>query len=300
MQVFLSDYKFMRKLGEMGTEQARAAMLRIAYGEIGGQYVGYAASVYARTLREKCQVRALLVSDSEKCLEAGLAPLMRLRLYECVMDRELFELLRRTIRFDSALLRSSSADAMQATAGTNYGSTVAQLIVDSMKTTLQTKDANQMIAVGPDHINFSESWKRGEYSLSEQALALGRVKGLPLRRLAELTPSEPGLVWEAVLLARFVAGEEAVRSEFYHLLTNCPSARLRWVGLHTIFRLPLRQEDSLHRHRLTEEEITVVKRMAETDPYEVAGFPEENQKKGPKVFPIREKADFLLRDRTGG
>lgn len=114
--------------------------------------------------------------------------------------------------------------------------------------------------------------------------------------LATLTPPDRGVVRDAMMLSRFVPGDETLRSEVHRIATNCPSGPLRLTALGCLFQ------------NVTEADRACLERVAATDPLE--GTPGKDyelitgdrrfegvvHRNKVKIFPARIRATMYLRE----
>lgn len=160
----------------------------------------------------------------------------------------------------------------------------------SMATTLTLPEARKQGTAG--EFSWSYPCPRGEDVLAEQGARLGGMKGVKPELLATLTPPEPGLVREAMIIARFIAGEQAMRGDLHRILTNSPSGRMRMAALDGLF------------HTVTEADRACLEQVAAADPLEgKPGFERtylnetviRDGKGDAKIHPARIQAEWCLK-----
>lgn len=242
-------------LEKMRSPKTRAALLRIAYGEIGQQYAKYGASAYASVIEGQWQARALLVSFDLEIVTEGFR-----RLIGQPLDEELFARAAVALTNDSLDLRRSITGVFQADTNSALAARKVVLIVQSMKTTLDCRDADR---AEPSRDNFYyDSFTAGEASLWIQAVHLGGVRGVTTQMIQDALGSERGVVRDFATIAMahastparhvplgtlaerkealaifaaadtsFFSGDVAVRSELHGVLTNSPNVTARVAAL---------------------------------------------------------------------
>lgn len=246
-----------RVLEKTRTDQARAALLRIAYGEIGQQHVEEAAIYYAASLEDKSQGRALLVSNHPKVLETGFRTVIGQPLDEALLER-----VATAITNDSVALRRFIAMLLQADINIALAAIKTELLARSMKSTLECSDANQPINLVGESFFDEDRIPFGEWGLREQASLLGRTKGVTVPMIREALGAERGVVRDFAVLAMayastpamqvpiatvaerkaaltlfatndssFFRGDPAVCAELYGVLTNSPNLTARFSAM---------------------------------------------------------------------
>jgi len=279
-----TNYGFIGKLGKEKSEKARAALLRIAYGEIGDHYVINAASWFRMSLEDKCLARPLLVADNPEVCDCGLGATKG-----CHVDGQLFALLKRCLCLDSALTRHNAAWVLAASTDDGLSKAKAELILESMKTTLATKDSKRKITFGTE-MAYQNIWPIGEYSLSEQAKLLGKLPGIASETLRLAAPNEDGPVRNYMTLARAYAGDNGVKNDVKRLLKESQSERLRLCAVEAFAALA------------NKDDIPFLQTIAETDPSHreaVAGHYQESDARvvdgETVVFPVRMAAGEVVK-----
>ena len=183
-----------RALGKTRTDQARAALLRIAYGEIGQQHVEEAAIYYAASLEDKSQARALLVASDLDVLESGFRELCGQPLDEALLARAAT-----AITNDSLGRLWNIARLFQMDTNGVLAERKATLIVGCMKTSLTCTGAKGLQR--ESEFFFEDGLPRGESHLSIQASLLGRTKGVTVQMIRDALGSETGVVRDFAVLA---------------------------------------------------------------------------------------------------
>lgn len=237
------------------SDAARAALLRAAYGEIGPQYVGLAASVYVNSLEDRAQAAALLAASDSGVLECGFHALRGQPLTEALLAKAAT-----AITNDSFGLRWNTASFLQMDTNTAFAARKASLLARAMQTTLKRREARDLHQ--EQEAFFEDRLPRGEQELWTQAGLLGRTKGVTVQMILESLGSETGIVHDFAVLAManassparhvptdtledrkaalklyatndpaFFRGDPAVCAELHGVVTNSPSVTARLAAL---------------------------------------------------------------------
>lgn len=246
-----------RLLGSTTTETTRAALLRIAYGDIGPQYVVPGARAFVRSLTNQSQARALLIAPQDEAIEIGFRALVGQPLGEALLARAAMGLTNDSIR-----LREVVACLLQADTNTTLAAIKTELLASSMKSTLECTDANQPVNLTGEAFFDDARTPYGEWSLREQACLLGKTKGVTVQMIREALGAERGVVRDFTVLAMayastpamqvatgtvaerkaaltlfatndpsFFRGDQAVCAELYGVLTNSPNLTARFSAM---------------------------------------------------------------------
>jgi hypothetical protein len=254
-KTYVEACKEITSMKNMRSETARAALLRIAYGEIGAQYVGLAASVYVNSLEDRSQAAALLAASDSGVLECGFHALRGQPLTEALLAKAAT-----AITNDSFGLRWNTASFLQMDTNTAFAARKASLLARAMQATLKRRDARDLRQ--EQEAFFEDGLPRGEQELWTQAGFLGRTKGVTVQMILEALGSETGVVHDFAVLAManassparhvptdtledrkaalklyatndpaFFRGDPAVCAELHGVLTNSPSVTARLAAM---------------------------------------------------------------------
>jgi hypothetical protein len=280
-----TNWQMIATLAKEHSEKGRAALLRIAYGEIGKSYAERAAQRYVYSLQNKSEARALLGSSDESVINAGLRALVGQS-----VDPRLLGRLDEVLNSNSSRLRAVAARVL----GRDRQAPLRKkldLIAQSIATTEKCYDVSRP---GPGG---GESWFRarftqGEDSLGEQAFALSELGELSLEELRDLPLPEPGLAHDFMIVGRGQAKDGTIWPDLRAVVMKSPSAYARLLGLEVLLR-----------HQQDED---VLKIVAEKDPLVAEATRFYFRKEGadmslentlhPKIYPLRFMAQQGLRE----
>jgi hypothetical protein len=211
------------------------------------------------------------------------------------VDTDLMERLKELMKSDLANIRWYTAEVLGRDTNAATAVEKANVINDSMKTTLGCKDAQQRVGVG--HAWFDNRFPMGEYSLDSQAWDLAKMNGLPPGWLAARPLPEAGPVRDFLILARARAHDETAQADLRQVLTNSTSVLARMMALDLVFK------------NGTPEDLAAVRAVAEEDPlqamptgryYDQPWADHSLEKKPhPTIYPLRLMAEQRLKEAKG-
>ena len=253
------------QLSSIRTPAAQAALLRIAYGELGEPPSPQAADLFVQTLADKKAARALLVADHPDVIRAGLRALIGSEI-----DPPLFNQLTNLLCSSYALVRGATAN-MIAADPSSPPPEAASWIVASMNSTQACRDATNLLAIMDWECKFS-TW---EFALGQQAQALGAIRwdasSLPSSNAAA------GAVVDFLKLAKFLAGDRNAREAVRQVLLESPSP---WARVQALLALTVRHP--------APEDMSAIRLVASSDPFACAvprgRLPHDT------VYPLRQAA----------
>ena len=202
MRAVKANRDVMLEYGCLRTPNAHAALLRIAYGEIGAVDAVFAGDVYASSLTNRAEARALLAASQAGVVAMGLRVLPGQPVDASLLDR-----LAVILQWDSARLRYLAADVLAGDPLKGNARRKAELVLESMKTTLQCRDAE--VRVGGHPGNFHHLWRCAEISLVRQASALARICDTIPEFLLEMDLPEQGCAHDLLGSTINLSGEES-------------------------------------------------------------------------------------------
>lgn len=251
-------HQAIKALSEAGTPEARAALQTAALA--GNQY---AARLFIRGLTNKLEGLKLLESKSPEVQAIALRGLLGSHGTDrVILDRGEWDIIKGILNAENLEHRGLATRVTSAASSSEVPvAEKAQALAESMRTTLSSPEAPK--ASGDGSFVYSYSCPLGERVLVEQALALGGLgrgdsNGVIRELVAALSPAEPELVREGMMIARFLAGDHTLRGEVHRIATNSPSGRLRMAVL----------EQALNFRTVTEADRECLERVAATDPLE--------------------------------
>ena len=270
----------------------------------------YAAIVYMENSGDPAAPRNLLNSTNRAIQAIALQGLLSARTkwlterredYSIPLDRRAWAVVNEMLAAESLEHRMLATRVTSAASSSEVPvAEKAQVLAESMRTTLLSPEAPK--ASGDGSFVYSYSCPLGERALVEQALALGGLgrgdsNGVIRELVAALTPAEPELVREGMVIARFLAGDHTLRGEVHRIATNSPSGRLRMAVL----------EQALNFRTVTEADRECLERVAAADPLEGRpgseyvfqtgdrSFEELKDWSKAKIYPARILAQWSLR-----
>ena len=282
------DPRVISKLANERTDAARAALLRIAYGELGeGPSAAYASGLYVASLENKTDARALLVATNFDVVVTGVRAILGQPI-----DPELMSMVQRLMRCDSARVRGLTAKLIRLDTNKDTAVEKAEAIARSMATTSGCVDANDPVATG--ELWFDHYWRQAELSLAEQAYALVKIESVPADFISDLEWNEAALAEEFLSIARAACGDTAARPKLSNILLDSESPLARMMSL-SVLRI---DPDS--------GELAAIERMAQYDRFQAkpnARYAEvetrkrvETETSGGLVYALRVMARQALED----
>ncbi len=253
-----TNSEFSLELRSPRTDSARAALLRIAYGESGDSgrvnAAAFAAGCYVDSLEDKSGARALLIATNREVVDCGLRALRGRP-----VDAELFARLKVILLSDSARLRATAAKVLGDDKGGATAEDKVHVVLESMKTVEDCKDASRKVLVGEPF--FFHPWSWAEIALDRQACAMADIIGRPPPIHMDMPLPPVGMARDFVIIARAKIGDSTIRLELREVCLRSGSvwARIAAVGL--LLEGP------------TSEDIATVKKVAESDPFQARPTP---------------------------
>jgi hypothetical protein len=280
-----ADRTLIKEFGQAPTKATRAALLRIAYGETGERDEVFAADVYASSLTNRAEARALLATSQARVVAMGLRVLPAQPVDASLLDR-----LAAILQWDSARLRYLAADVLAGDPLKGNARRKAELVLESMKTTLECRDAE--VRVGGHPWLFHHLWRWAELSLVRQAGALARICETIPEFLLEMDLPERGCVHDFLVLARAWGAEGYGRDAVRQVLLESESEMARMEALKFLQVNPAREDLEAFR-------IVATRDPFETEPtfryFEMPGADRELEAKPrARIFPFRFLAEQAL------
>jgi hypothetical protein len=280
-----ADRNLIKEFGQAPTKATRAALLRIAYGENGDVDEVFAASVFARRVEDRGDARALLAATRDEVIAMGLATLPGQPVDASLLDR-----LTVILQMDSARLRYLAANVLAGDPLKGNARRKAQLVLESMKTTLQCRDAE--VRVGSHTEYFHHRWTWAELSLVHQGVALARICDTIPEFLLEMDLPELGCAHDFLVLARAWGAEGSGRDAVRQVLLESESEMARMEALKFL------EVNS------AKEDLEAFQLVASRDPFEAEPAPryfdipgadrELEDKPRARIFPLRFLAEHAL------
>jgi len=273
----------------MRTDESQAALLRIAYGEIGDWRAPQAAGKWSRNLTNRPDARALLAAQNLDVQKEGFRELCGQPLDEALFGRAAMALTNGSVG-----LRWNIARLLQMDTNAALAERKAALIVDSMKSTMTCRDAKHLTNIGVETFFQDDKVHSGELILWQQAHLLGITKGVTPHKIREALGSETGIVADFAAVALATTGDATTRVELYRVLTNSHSLTARFAALSCLSWKP------------QSEDVPALKWVAANDSFQskpvdpfyfrMAGADQSLRgKKDAKIYPLRFMADQALK-----
>jgi hypothetical protein len=280
-----ADRTLIKEFGQAPTKATRAALLRIAYGENGDFDDVFAASVFASRVEDRGDARALLAATKDEVIAMGLRVLPGQPIDASLLDR-----LAAILQGDSARLRYLAANVLAGDPLKGNARRKAQLVLESMKTTLQCRDAE--VRVGSQPGIFYHLWGWAELSLVHQAAALARICETIPEFLLEMDLPERGCAHDFLVLARAWGAEGYGRDAVRQVLLESESEMARMEALKFLEVNPAK------------EDLEAFQVVATQDPFETEPAPRYfdmpgadlslEDKPRARIFPLRFQAEHAL------
>ncbi len=199
-----TNMMYLDVLAIMRTEESQAALLRIAYGEIGDWRSPQAAGKWSQNLTNPSIARALLAARSLDVQEEGFRKLCGQPLDNALLDKA-----SQALTNDSVQIREIVASLFLSDTNVALAGKKARLVSMSMMTTLACRDAGR---VNRSMESFYDGGlPAGEVALWVQAGRLGKMEGVTVGMIRENLGSETGVLRDFAILAIAYASTPAAR-----------------------------------------------------------------------------------------
>ncbi|MBM3883448.1 MAG: hypothetical protein FJ387_27700 [Verrucomicrobia bacterium] len=264
----------LQRLDQLGSNEARQLILRVALGEFGWLHQQWACTLYLRSLQDKSEGRRLFCAQSDDNVASALRVMIGLPIGRQFMD-DLGVLMKSRGFF----VRCNSVRAIQEDPRGDFAEEKVKLLLESLSSAAALPDAHQpsrLMGWG------DQGWSQiGDFSLAV-AGALMSAKGIDLLLLTRLTPPDAGIDRDCMVIARRFRGDESVLAEYRHLMEHAELSGIRMTAI------------SLLGERPQAEDREILERIAASDPHTFQPPPRSRHGAKDVRFPVREIADFAL------
>ena len=305
-------------LANMRTEESQAALLRIAYGEIGDWRAPQAAGKWSQNLISPVNARALLAARNLDVQKEGFRKLSGHPLDNALLAKASQALTNDLVQIREIIARLFLSD-------TNLALTEekVRLISRSMKTTLACRDAGRLER---SMENFCEDGlPAGEVALWVQAGSLGKMEGVTVGMIREHLGSETGVLHEFEILAiayasnpaarvrhatlaerqlaqaiyatngpAFFLGDIAARKQLHGVLRNSESLTARFAAISFLSWRPQREDIPVFEWVAAND--SFISKPVDPDYFQMAGADQSLRgKKDATIYPLRFMAEQNLK-----
>lgn len=188
----------------------------------------YAAVLYLENNWNLAGARQLLALN-----DMSLLVIKHFTKHKIPSDADILEATPRLLQMDNLMVRGNCAYYLETDTSTNSARQKAEMLIQSLQSLERIPAFTNRIRMAFDVIHV---WTEGGHACRGLINALVHSGGVSLELLRELTPVEPGLPRDSVLVARSWMKDSSVKSELYRIIREQPVGLVRFHAVNSFMR----------------------------------------------------------------